>query len=52
MPDAPPPLAIVAADAPPRRKASNYPEPFASRMTGREKRPLGDVFGLATSAST
>jgi uncharacterized cupin superfamily protein len=40
--------AIRAADVPPRAKASNYPEPFASRMRGREKRPLGDVFGLAS----
>jgi uncharacterized cupin superfamily protein len=40
------PLAIVAADAPPRIKSSNYPEPFASRMAGRVKRPLGDLFGL------
>jgi len=41
-----PPIAIRAADAAPRTKPSNYPEPFASRMTGREKRALGDVFGL------
>jgi uncharacterized cupin superfamily protein len=41
------PKAIRALDAPPRAKASSYPEPFASRMKGREKRPLGDVFGLA-----
>jgi len=41
------PVAIQAAEAPPRPKSSNYPEPFASRMRGREKRPLGDVFGLA-----
>lgn len=40
------PLAVIAADAPKRAKASNYPEPFASRMAGREKRPLGDLFGL------
>lgn len=40
------PVAIAAADAPPRTKPSNYPEPFASRMAGREKRPLGDLFGL------
>lgn len=40
------PTAIVAAEAPARTKASNYPEPFASRMSGREKRPLGDLFGL------
>src|SRR5947207_1094630 len=39
-------VTIVAADAPTRTKPSNYPEPFASRMVGREKRPLGDVFGL------
>jgi uncharacterized cupin superfamily protein len=40
------PIAVIAADAPVRAKASNYPEPFASRMQGREKRPLGDLFGL------
>lgn len=42
-----PQLAIVAADAAPRTKPSNYPEPFASMMDGRIKRPLGDIFGLA-----
>lgn len=41
------PLAILAAEAAPRARPSSYPEPFASRMAGREKRPLGDVFGLA-----
>lgn len=40
------PVAIVADDAPPRTKPSNYPEPFASRMAGRLKKPLGDLFGL------
>lgn len=40
------PVAIVAADAAPRTKLSNYPEPFASRMAGRVKRQLGDVFEL------
>jgi len=40
------PVAVVATDAPPRTKATNYPEPFASRMAGRLKRPLGDLFGL------
>ena len=40
------PLAIVAAEAAPRARQSNYPEPFLSRMGKREKRPLGDVFGL------
>ncbi|AXF18951.1 cupin domain-containing protein [Paraburkholderia caledonica] len=38
---------IVAADAATRTKPSNYPEPFASRMAGREKKPLGDPFGLS-----
>jgi uncharacterized cupin superfamily protein len=36
-------IAIQAASVPPR---SNYPEPFFSRMTKREKRPLGDWFDL------
>ncbi len=40
------PLAIDASSAPLRTKPSNYPEPFFSRMAGREKRPLGDLFGL------
>jgi uncharacterized cupin superfamily protein len=40
------PKAIRALDVPPRAKASSYPEPFASRMAGREKRPLGERFGL------
>lgn len=42
-----PPLAIDAASVPPRTKKSNYPEPFASRMEGRIKQPLGDLFGLS-----
>jgi uncharacterized cupin superfamily protein len=41
------PVAIVAADASPRAKPSSYPQPFASRMAGRLKRPLGELFGLA-----
>lgn len=41
------PAAVHAAEAPARVKPSNYPEPFASRMAGRLKRPLGDLFGLA-----
>lgn len=47
MSSKPSPVAIIAAEAPPRTKPSNYPEPFASRMVGREKRPLGEVFGLS-----
>jgi uncharacterized cupin superfamily protein len=37
---------IEAARAPIRSKPSNYPEPFYSRMSRREKRPLGDLFCL------
>jgi uncharacterized cupin superfamily protein len=40
------PVAVVAAETPPRTKPSIYPEPFASRMAGRVKHPLGDLFGL------
>jgi uncharacterized cupin superfamily protein len=47
MPNTNFPTAIFALDATPRTKSSNYPEPFASRMAGREKRPLGDIFGLS-----
>jgi uncharacterized cupin superfamily protein len=38
--------ALVAAEAPVRAKPSSYPAPFAARMAGRVKRPLGDLFGL------
>jgi len=41
------PVAIIAEQAPPRTRASNYPEPFASQMAGRRKHPLGELFGLA-----
>ena len=40
------PIAVNAASVAPRTKPSNYPEPFFSRMARREKRQLGDVFGL------
>lgn len=40
------PIAVVASEVPVRTKPSVYPEPFASFMAGREKRPLGDLFGL------
>jgi uncharacterized cupin superfamily protein len=39
-------IAVDACDVTPRTKPSNYPEPFATRMNGREKRQLGDLFGL------
>ena len=46
MPEHTRPIAVVAADAAPRTRPSFYPEPFASRMRGRTKRPLGEQFGL------
>lgn len=42
----PSPISVVALDVPKRIKPSNYPQPFASQMQGREKRPLGELFGL------
>jgi uncharacterized cupin superfamily protein len=47
MPDCTYPAAVNASEAPARIKPSNYPEPFASRMSGRMKHPLGDLFGLS-----
>ncbi len=38
--------AVEAADVAPRAKRSSYPDPFAARVRGREKRSLGDFFGL------
>lgn len=40
------PVAIEARAAPLRTTHSNYPEEFAKRMYGREKRPLGSLFGI------
>src|SRR5690349_3333778 len=42
------PTAVDAAAIPPRAKRSSYPEPFASAMSRREKRQLGDVFGITS----
>lgn len=39
-------VALHADQAPLRLQPSRYPDPFASRMQGRSKRPLGDLFGL------
>ncbi len=47
MPNDNKPDAVVAAEVAPRTQRSGYPEPFASRVAGREKRQLGEVFGLA-----
>ena len=38
--------AIAASEIPLSVKASNYPEPYASQMSKREKRRIGDFFGL------
>ena len=46
MSDSQKPIAIHAEAVAPRTKPSNYPEPFFSRMLKREKRQLGDTFGL------
>jgi uncharacterized cupin superfamily protein len=42
-----PPVAVTATDVPARAKRSVYPEPFASRMEGRSKRQLGEVFRIS-----
>jgi uncharacterized cupin superfamily protein len=39
--------AFHVADAPLRARASGYPADLAARVAGREKRPLGDLFGLS-----
>ena len=46
MPNQPPPVALVAIDAPKRIKPSNYPEPFASQMQGRSRLPPGMCAGF------
>ena len=40
------PVAAVAAGVPKRKMTTGYPEPFASRVAGREKQQLGEWFGL------
>ncbi|MFM2303732.1 MAG: hypothetical protein RLZZ135_1142 [Cyanobacteriota bacterium] len=47
MPEETQPIAIDTAKVPPCIKPSNYPEPFATRMSGRIKYQLGDLFGLS-----
>jgi len=41
-----PSVAVVAAEAPLRAKQTGYPPQFAARVAGRQKRTLGDLFGL------
>ncbi|MCG2584496.1 cupin domain-containing protein [Massilia sp. TS11] len=40
------PVAVTALEVAPRAKPSILPGPFAPLFEGREKRALGDVFGL------
>jgi uncharacterized cupin superfamily protein len=40
------PIAIRAEDVPPRARPSTYPPDLVARIGAREKRPLGDIFGL------
>ena len=59
MPDAPfharmsspspsrPPIALDATAAPSRSVRTVYPQPFAALFEGRDKKALGDAFGLA-----
>lgn len=51
MPDPKPPIALRAADCPPRGRVSAYPDAIVARLeaafAGREKRALGAVFGLS-----
>ncbi|ESQ88170.1 cupin [Asticcacaulis sp. AC460] len=42
------PVAVKALEVAPRTRPSNYPEPYFSMMAGREKRTLGDLFGLTS----
>ena len=46
MSEKPVPISVVASSVAPRANLSIYPEPFFSMMRGREKRQLGDAFGL------
>lgn len=42
----PHPVAVAALDVAPRAKLSGYPEPYYSLMKRRDRRVLGDLFGL------
>jgi uncharacterized cupin superfamily protein len=46
MPEKIVPIAVIATESALPSKPSAYPEPFSSRMAGRKRRPLGDLFGL------
>jgi uncharacterized cupin superfamily protein len=40
------PIAIRAAEAPPRTRPSRYPPDLVAKIGARDKHPLGDLFGL------
>ena len=40
------PIALRAAEVAPRARATSYPADLAAKIAGREKRVLGDLFGL------
>ena len=42
-----PPIAVTADNVPTRVKPTHYPPLFAPLLAGREKRTLGDLFGLS-----
>ena len=46
MSDKPPPIAVTAAEMPPRNRPSNYPADLVDKIGAREKTVLGDIFGL------
>jgi len=46
MNDKPKPIAVTAADVPPRARPSGYPADLVDKIGGRQKTVLGDLFGL------
>jgi len=47
MPDRP--IAIIASEAPARPRPGGFPADLAAKLAGRDKQPLGDLFGLTIS---
>lgn len=46
MTNATPPIAVIAAEVPPRARPSTYPADLVDKIGGRQKTILGDLFGL------
>jgi len=46
MPENRKPIAVDAISVSPARPGRGYPEPFAAKVAGRERRALGDAFAL------